>query len=65
MTLTLINLIETIKNAYYMPPVISKIDKILENREQKIYEDAFNELHDIIQNSKQEVQKLIEYYSIS
>ncbi|GFE69388.1 BsaWI family type II restriction enzyme [Chroococcus sp. FPU101] len=52
-------LIKTIKNAYYMLPVLSKIDEILKEDNSIHYQDAFNSLHDIIQGSKHEVLELI------
>ena len=54
-----IRLIKTIKNAYYMLPVIDKIDELLKNKEPDIYQNAFNFLHDIIKDAEVEVQKLI------
>jgi len=52
-------LIETIKNAYYMQPVISKIDAILAIQDVEIYQNAFNYLYEVIQGSKDEVEKII------
>lgn len=53
-------LIETINKAYYMQPVISKIDAILAIQDVEIYQNAFNHLYEVIQGSQEEVEKIIE-----
>jgi type II restriction enzyme len=54
------SLLRTIREAYYMLPVLAKIDDTLNNLQSDQYQDAFDHLHDIILDANAEVQQILE-----
>lgn len=48
-----------IKNLYYMQPILSKLEDMIE-KEVVDWRKAFDKIHDIMQNSKDEVEKILE-----
>jgi type II restriction enzyme len=54
------SLLKTISEAYYMSPVLARINNIFNDLTPDKYPDAFDCLHDIILDANTEVQKILE-----
>jgi type II restriction enzyme len=57
LTATEIKKIAQIKNAYYMPPLLAKIEEIATNVG---YDGVLDNLHDILRNCQSDVEKILE-----